>query len=185
MTTLCSTRVIDVEGFLQVLCCCENPQGVFFCQVAMRRRWSCWKRSSSKSCVCTSERCPTWSVRAALTSANSWKVLQQPLISASLTVKVFNGLILIRGWWNWDLPLIIVFAVSILKCFQSSGIVSEKGMKEEVPPILQYQILQLALELPASKFSWFRVQVRTQYLLACGVLLVLLKSFDEDNCCYL
>ncbi len=34
-------------------------------------------------------------------------------------------------------------------------------MKQEVPPVLQYQILQLALELPASKFSWFRVQVKT------------------------
>lgn len=32
-------------------------------------------------------------------------------------------------------------------------------MKEEVPPVLQYQILQLALDLPASKFSWFRIQV--------------------------
>ncbi|KAM6933336.1 nucleolar pre-ribosomal-associated protein 1 [Xenentodon cancila] len=38
------------------------------------------------------------------------------------------------------------------------GIVSEKGMREEVPPVLQYQILQLALDLPASKFSWFRIQ---------------------------
>ncbi len=34
-------------------------------------------------------------------------------------------------------------------------------MKQEVPPVLQFQILQLALELPASKFSWFRVQVKT------------------------
>ncbi|XP_036418285.1 nucleolar pre-ribosomal-associated protein 1 isoform X2 [Colossoma macropomum] len=38
------------------------------------------------------------------------------------------------------------------------GIVSEKEMRNEVPPVLQYQILQLALELPASKFSWFRLQ---------------------------
>ncbi|XP_040902942.1 nucleolar pre-ribosomal-associated protein 1 [Toxotes jaculatrix] len=38
------------------------------------------------------------------------------------------------------------------------GIVSEKGMREEVPPVLQYQILQLALDLPANKFSWFRIQ---------------------------
>ncbi|XP_019943993.2 nucleolar pre-ribosomal-associated protein 1 isoform X2 [Paralichthys olivaceus] len=38
------------------------------------------------------------------------------------------------------------------------GIVSEKGMRQEVPPVLQYQILQLALDLPASKFSWFRIQ---------------------------
>ncbi|KAJ0063556.1 hypothetical protein NL108_003874, partial [Boleophthalmus pectinirostris] len=38
------------------------------------------------------------------------------------------------------------------------GILSEKGLKEEVPPVLQYHILQLALELPSSKFSWFRFQ---------------------------
>ncbi|KAM4590476.1 nucleolar pre-ribosomal-associated protein 1 [Fundulus diaphanus] len=38
------------------------------------------------------------------------------------------------------------------------GIVSEKGLKEEIPPVLQYQILQLALDLPANKFSWFRLQ---------------------------
>uniref|UniRef100_A0AAR2JVE7 Nucleolar pre-ribosomal-associated protein 1 C-terminal domain-containing protein n=1 Tax=Pygocentrus nattereri TaxID=42514 RepID=A0AAR2JVE7_PYGNA len=38
------------------------------------------------------------------------------------------------------------------------GIVSVKEMRNEVPPVLQYQILQLALELPASKFSWFRFQ---------------------------
>lgn len=44
--------------------------------------------------------------------------------------------------------------------FASPGIVSEKGVREEVPPVLQHQILQLALDLPASKFSWFRIQVK-------------------------
>lgn len=44
--------------------------------------------------------------------------------------------------------------------FTSPGIVSEKGVREEVPPVLQHQILQLALDLPASKFSWFRIQVK-------------------------
>ncbi|KAG8450248.1 hypothetical protein GDO86_002774 [Hymenochirus boettgeri] len=39
------------------------------------------------------------------------------------------------------------------------GIVNEKGMREEVPPVLQYEILQVALVLPANKFSWFKVQV--------------------------
>uniref|UniRef100_A0A7N8Y9U1 URB1 ribosome biogenesis homolog n=1 Tax=Mastacembelus armatus TaxID=205130 RepID=A0A7N8Y9U1_9TELE len=38
------------------------------------------------------------------------------------------------------------------------SIMSEKGIREEVPPVLQYHILQLALDLPASKFSWFRIQ---------------------------
>ncbi|KAJ0022339.1 hypothetical protein NQD34_009829 [Periophthalmus magnuspinnatus] len=38
------------------------------------------------------------------------------------------------------------------------GILSEGGVKEEVPPVLQYHILRIALELPSSKFSWFRLQ---------------------------
>lgn len=44
--------------------------------------------------------------------------------------------------------------------FICPGIVSEKGIKDEVPPVLQHHVLQLALDLPASKFSWFRMQVR-------------------------
>ena len=50
------------------------------------------------------------------------------------------------------------------------GIVSEKGMREEVPPVLQYQILQLALDLPASKFSWFRIQVN---MFSCAIYCVI------------
>ncbi|XP_075053263.1 nucleolar pre-ribosomal-associated protein 1 isoform X2 [Mixophyes fleayi] len=38
------------------------------------------------------------------------------------------------------------------------GIVNESGIREEVPPVLQHQILQVALELPANKFLWFKVQ---------------------------
>ncbi|XP_056346462.1 nucleolar pre-ribosomal-associated protein 1 isoform X2 [Oenanthe melanoleuca] len=38
------------------------------------------------------------------------------------------------------------------------GIVSEEGLREEVPPLLQHYILKVALELPANKFAWFRVQ---------------------------
>ncbi|KAF4795038.1 Nucleolar pre-ribosomal-associated protein 1 [Turdus rufiventris] len=38
------------------------------------------------------------------------------------------------------------------------GIVTEKGLREEVPPVLQHHILKVALELPANKFAWFRVQ---------------------------
>ena len=45
------------------------------------------------------------------------------------------------------------------------GIMSEKGIREEVPLVLQYQILQLALDLPAGKFSWFRVQVKKLHCL--------------------
>ncbi|XP_056415470.1 nucleolar pre-ribosomal-associated protein 1 isoform X2 [Hyla sarda] len=36
------------------------------------------------------------------------------------------------------------------------GIVDEKGIRTEVPPVLQHLILQVALELPASKFYWFK-----------------------------
>ncbi|XP_047662255.1 nucleolar pre-ribosomal-associated protein 1 [Tachysurus fulvidraco] len=68
------------------------------------------------------------------------------------------------------------------------GIVSEKGMKEDVPPILQYQLLQLALELPTSKFSWFRFQDvvspewegREQ-----SILCVLLKMFVNGSSTHL
>uniref|UniRef100_A0A4W6E3K8 URB1 ribosome biogenesis homolog n=1 Tax=Lates calcarifer TaxID=8187 RepID=A0A4W6E3K8_LATCA len=64
------------------------------------------------------------------------------------------------------------------------GIVSEKGMREEVPPVLQYQILQLALDLPASKFSWFRIQDVTDTESSSGeksVLYLLLKMFVSSS----
>ncbi|XP_023118676.2 nucleolar pre-ribosomal-associated protein 1 isoform X2 [Amphiprion ocellaris] len=64
------------------------------------------------------------------------------------------------------------------------GIVSEKGMREEVPPVLQYQILQLALDLPASKFSWFRIQDIADTESASGeksVLYLLLKMFVSSS----
>uniref|UniRef100_A0A3Q1FHH1 URB1 ribosome biogenesis homolog n=1 Tax=Acanthochromis polyacanthus TaxID=80966 RepID=A0A3Q1FHH1_9TELE len=64
------------------------------------------------------------------------------------------------------------------------GIVSEKGMREEVPPVLQYQILQLALDLPASKFSWFRIQDIADTDSASGeksVLYLLLKMFVSSS----
>uniref|UniRef100_A0A3B3CZ91 URB1 ribosome biogenesis homolog n=1 Tax=Oryzias melastigma TaxID=30732 RepID=A0A3B3CZ91_ORYME len=60
------------------------------------------------------------------------------------------------------------------------GIVSEKGMKEEVPPVLQYQILQLALDLPASKFSWFRIQEAAESA-EKSVLYLLLKMFVNSS----
>uniref|UniRef100_A0A8C8CC37 URB1 ribosome biogenesis homolog n=1 Tax=Oncorhynchus tshawytscha TaxID=74940 RepID=A0A8C8CC37_ONCTS len=62
------------------------------------------------------------------------------------------------------------------------GIVSEKGMREEVHPVLQHQILQLALDLPASKFSWFRVQDHVET--GSGeksVFFLLLKMFVSSN----
>ncbi|XP_031314662.2 nucleolar pre-ribosomal-associated protein 1 [Camelus dromedarius] len=38
------------------------------------------------------------------------------------------------------------------------GVISEEGLREEVPPILQHHILKVALELPASKFLWLKAQ---------------------------
>ncbi|KAM3874727.1 nucleolar pre-ribosomal-associated protein 1-like [Diretmus argenteus] len=68
------------------------------------------------------------------------------------------------------------------------GIVSEKGMREEVPPVLQYQILQLALDLPASKFSWFRIQDVADTESTSGeksVLYLLLKMFVSSSSSHL
>uniref|UniRef100_A0A3Q2P3W2 URB1 ribosome biogenesis homolog n=1 Tax=Fundulus heteroclitus TaxID=8078 RepID=A0A3Q2P3W2_FUNHE len=63
------------------------------------------------------------------------------------------------------------------------GIVSEKGLKEEIPPVLQYQVLQLALDIPANKFSWFRLQV-SEASPSSGeksVLYLLLKMFLSSS----
>ncbi|XP_006886816.1 PREDICTED: nucleolar pre-ribosomal-associated protein 1 [Elephantulus edwardii] len=38
------------------------------------------------------------------------------------------------------------------------GVMSEQGLLDQVPPILQHHILKVALELPASKFSWLKAQ---------------------------
>ncbi|XP_059187700.1 nucleolar pre-ribosomal-associated protein 1 isoform X2 [Centropristis striata] len=68
------------------------------------------------------------------------------------------------------------------------GIVSEKGMREEVPPVLQYQILQLAIDLPASKFSWFRIQDVADTESSSGeksVLYLLLKMFVSSSSSHL
>ncbi|KAM4627721.1 nucleolar pre-ribosomal-associated protein 1 [Polymixia lowei] len=64
------------------------------------------------------------------------------------------------------------------------GIVSEKGVKEEVPPVLQYQILQLALDLPSSKFTWFRIQDAADTESASGersVLYLLLRMLVSSS----
>uniref|UniRef100_M3ZYI0 URB1 ribosome biogenesis homolog n=1 Tax=Xiphophorus maculatus TaxID=8083 RepID=M3ZYI0_XIPMA len=68
------------------------------------------------------------------------------------------------------------------------GIVFEKGMKEEIPPVLQYQILQLALDLPANKFSWFRLQDVANSESSSGeksVLYLLLKMFVSSSSSHL
>ncbi|XP_062843477.1 nucleolar pre-ribosomal-associated protein 1 [Trichomycterus rosablanca] len=68
------------------------------------------------------------------------------------------------------------------------GIVSAKATNEDVPPVLQYQILQLALELPASKFSWFHLQdagALEQEGVERSVLYVLLKMFVNSSSTHL
>ncbi|XP_053772612.1 nucleolar pre-ribosomal-associated protein 1 isoform X2 [Desmodus rotundus] len=38
------------------------------------------------------------------------------------------------------------------------GVISERGLREQAPPTLQHHILKVALELPASKFTWLKAQ---------------------------
>uniref|UniRef100_A0A670XZ50 URB1 ribosome biosis homolog n=1 Tax=Pseudonaja textilis TaxID=8673 RepID=A0A670XZ50_PSETE len=60
------------------------------------------------------------------------------------------------------------------------GIFTEKGLQQEISPVLHYHILKLALELPANKFSWFRIQVRDAAEKVCGeksVFYLLMKMF--------
>uniref|UniRef100_A0A6I8NTW3 URB1 ribosome biosis homolog n=1 Tax=Ornithorhynchus anatinus TaxID=9258 RepID=A0A6I8NTW3_ORNAN len=64
------------------------------------------------------------------------------------------------------------------------GIVTEKGLGRETAPDLQYHILKVALELPASKFSWFRAQDGPDPETAGGersVFYLLMKMFVTSN----
>ncbi|XP_071994741.1 nucleolar pre-ribosomal-associated protein 1 isoform X2 [Engystomops pustulosus] len=61
------------------------------------------------------------------------------------------------------------------------GIVDESGMRKEVPPVLQHQILQVALELPASKFSWFKMQEMADSGGERSVFYLLLKMYVTCN----
>ncbi|XP_029459452.1 nucleolar pre-ribosomal-associated protein 1 isoform X2 [Rhinatrema bivittatum] len=64
------------------------------------------------------------------------------------------------------------------------GIVSDTGMREKVPPVLQQHILQLALELPAAKFSWLKVHDVPEAGNVCrekSVFYLLLKMFVTSN----
>ncbi|XP_027599978.2 nucleolar pre-ribosomal-associated protein 1 [Pipra filicauda] len=64
------------------------------------------------------------------------------------------------------------------------GIVTEKGLREEVPPLLQHHILRVALELPANKFAWFRVQDISETEKVSGeksVFYLLMKMFVTSN----
>ncbi|XP_061483804.1 nucleolar pre-ribosomal-associated protein 1 isoform X3 [Rhineura floridana] len=62
------------------------------------------------------------------------------------------------------------------------GIITEKGLCQEIPPVLQYHILKVALELPANKFSWFKIQDEAEKV--CGersVFYLLMKMFVTSN----
>ncbi|NXY42295.1 NPA1P protein, partial [Ceuthmochares aereus] len=64
------------------------------------------------------------------------------------------------------------------------GIVTEKGLREEVPPVLQHHILKVALELPANKFAWFKVQGVSETEKMSGeksVFYLLMKMFVTSN----
>lgn len=43
--------------------------------------------------------------------------------------------------------------------FPPTGVISEEGLREEVPVTLQHLVLKVALALPASKFLWLKAQV--------------------------
>ncbi|XP_059542298.1 nucleolar pre-ribosomal-associated protein 1 isoform X1 [Myotis daubentonii] len=60
------------------------------------------------------------------------------------------------------------------------GVISEQGLREEVPPVLQHHLLQVALELPACKFSWLKAQEGPEAELLGGersVFYLLMKMF--------
>ncbi|XP_036921159.1 nucleolar pre-ribosomal-associated protein 1 [Sturnira hondurensis] len=60
------------------------------------------------------------------------------------------------------------------------GVISEQGLREQVPPVLQHHILRVALELPASKFAWLKAQEGPEADIAGGersVFYLLMKMF--------
>uniref|UniRef100_A0A8C8SFU0 URB1 ribosome biogenesis homolog n=1 Tax=Pelusios castaneus TaxID=367368 RepID=A0A8C8SFU0_9SAUR len=62
------------------------------------------------------------------------------------------------------------------------GIVTEKGLREEIPPILQHHILKVALELPANKFAWFRDVSEAEKVRGDkSVFYLLMKMFVTSN----
>ncbi|XP_074853089.1 nucleolar pre-ribosomal-associated protein 1 [Carettochelys insculpta] len=64
------------------------------------------------------------------------------------------------------------------------GIVTEKGLRQEIPPVLQHHVLKVALELPANKFAWFRVQDVSEAEKVHGersVFYLLMKMFVTCN----
>ncbi|XP_006862589.1 PREDICTED: nucleolar pre-ribosomal-associated protein 1 [Chrysochloris asiatica] len=64
------------------------------------------------------------------------------------------------------------------------GVISEQGLCDEVPPILQHHILKVALELPANKFSWLKAQEGPDAEIVGGersVFYLLMKMFVTSS----
>ncbi|XP_008575455.1 PREDICTED: nucleolar pre-ribosomal-associated protein 1 [Galeopterus variegatus] len=64
------------------------------------------------------------------------------------------------------------------------GVISEQGLQEEVPPILQHHMLKVALELPANKFLWLKAQEGPDAQIIGGersVFYLLMKMFVTSS----
>ncbi|KAM5278399.1 nucleolar pre-ribosomal-associated protein 1 [Hipposideros larvatus] len=64
------------------------------------------------------------------------------------------------------------------------GVISEQGLREEVPPILQHHILKVALDLPTSKFLWLKGQEGPEAEIIGGersVFYLLMKMFVTSS----
>ncbi|XP_043449674.1 nucleolar pre-ribosomal-associated protein 1 [Prionailurus bengalensis] len=64
------------------------------------------------------------------------------------------------------------------------GVLSEQGLREEVPPVLHHHILKVALELPASKFLWLKAQEGPEAEIIGGersVFYLLMKMFVTSS----
>ncbi|KAM6224025.1 nucleolar pre-ribosomal-associated protein 1 [Rhynchocyon petersi] len=64
------------------------------------------------------------------------------------------------------------------------GVISDQGLPKETPPILQHHILKVALELPASKFSWLKAQEGPDAEIVGGersVFYLLMKMFVTSS----
>ncbi|XP_012926742.1 nucleolar pre-ribosomal-associated protein 1 isoform X2 [Heterocephalus glaber] len=68
------------------------------------------------------------------------------------------------------------------------GIISEQGLGQEAPPILQHHMLKVALELPANKFLWLKAQEGPDADIVRGersVFYLLMKMFVTSSHLYL
>ncbi|KAM5281325.1 nucleolar pre-ribosomal-associated protein 1 [Ctenodactylus gundi] len=64
------------------------------------------------------------------------------------------------------------------------GVISEQGLREEAPPMLQHHMLKVALELPANKFLWLKAQEGPDAELIGGersVFYLLMKMFVTSS----